>query len=67
MGEAISTSEGITGNRYIGEMNTTVDNSCSPKDMTGNGFGRTTRSLSGGTDQAGKLLLGQRGLFRTNP
>jgi Tfp pilus tip-associated adhesin PilY1 len=41
MGEAISTSEGITGDRYIGEMNTTVDNSCSPKDMTGNGFGRT--------------------------
>jgi Tfp pilus tip-associated adhesin PilY1 len=41
LGEAISTAEGVTGNRYIGQMNTTYDHSCSPKDMTGNGFGRS--------------------------
>jgi Tfp pilus tip-associated adhesin PilY1 len=41
LGEAISSAEGITGNRYTGQVTTTYDNSCSPKDMTGNGFGRS--------------------------
>ena len=41
LGEAISTAEGVTGNRYMGQVSTTYDNSCSPKDMTGNGFGRS--------------------------
>jgi type IV pilus assembly protein PilY1 len=41
LGQAISTSEGITGNRYIGQVATTFDSSCLPKSMTANGFGRS--------------------------
>ena len=41
MAEAISAAEGIGGSHYIGQVNTTTDSSCSPKNMTGHGFGRT--------------------------
>ncbi|RLB31907.1 MAG: hypothetical protein DRH11_12600, partial [Deltaproteobacteria bacterium] len=39
LSDTVSTDEGITSLHYIGQVNSTFDSSCNPKDLTGNGFG----------------------------
>jgi len=38
--DGISTAEGVLGNHYIGQVATTFDSSCSPKNMDAHGFGK---------------------------